>query len=92
MLLPGMYDVVYVIWLPLLSTFLVPNMTVGNNVSYSDILSTRINTRHSTDLHLPASKFTIFQRELIILELRFLIIFHPALRFYLTKCNNLDQL
>jgi len=45
MLLPCMYYVIYVIWLPLISTFLLPNVTVGNSVSNSDIHS--INTRHN---------------------------------------------
>jgi hypothetical protein len=61
-----MYYVIDVIWLPLISTFLVPNVTVGNGVSNSDIHS--INTRHITDLHPPVSKLTTFQREPIILE------------------------
>lgn len=46
MFLPSMYYVIYAIWFPLISTFLVPNVTVGNSVSNSDIHS--INTRHIT--------------------------------------------
>ena len=44
-----------------------------------------INTRHSTDLHPPISKLTTFQMEPIILDLRFLIILHLALGFYLMR-------
>jgi hypothetical protein len=46
-----------------------------------------INTSHSTDWRPSITKLTTYQREPITLELKLLIVFHLALRLYLSVLN-----